>query len=288
VGREPSPGSYFEDQKLPAIKEGTQEWKVQLEGMAVRHLRALDQIVFAHRCLERLSQEGDTSDEIIKSALFTSAVIHYSRPFGKNLGEQASFSKYSIKDLQHHPEVDRVLHGHILVLRNKLVAHQDRTLLRARIGHFAITLHEDEVEIPVQTFAVVFALQGIATEETLARYRKHVAACVEAIHANVGTALTAVNAAEHEYPDVKLDGRQKVSVFSRKSIAKAEVAPLPDLDDTEVAMIKSPDFPGIPANAYTWRRTVIKATPEATYEWTGPEGVRSLRVGQPPPPRGQE
>jgi hypothetical protein len=38
----------------------------------------------------------------------------------------------------------------------------------------------------------------------------------KAIHANVKIALTAVNAAEHKYPDVQPDGRQKIAVFSEK------------------------------------------------------------------------
>jgi hypothetical protein len=230
-------GADFEDQKLGAIKEGTQEWKVQLADVAARHLRALDQINQARRCLVKLSQEGDTLDDVVMSALFTSAVIHYSRPFGKNRGGQTNSPRYRIKELR-NAGFDRVLHDHLLDLRDKLVAHQDGTLLPARIGQFTIEIHEHDVEIPVQTFAVVFALQGIAAKELVARYLEHVTTCVEALQRNVERALTAVNTAEHKYQEVRPDRRQKIDLFSRNPIAKGEEVVFPDVADTEAAMIK--------------------------------------------------
>jgi hypothetical protein len=261
---------------LRAIEEGTEEWKLQLEAVAIRHLRAFDQVNQAYQCLVKLSQEGNTLDQVVKSALFTSAVIHYSRPFGQNRGGQTTSSRYRIKELQ-NDEVDRVLHNHLLDLRDKLVAHQDGTVLPARIGQYTIAVHEADVEIPVQTFGAVWALQGIATEEILARYLKHVGACVEAIQANAHKALTAVNAAEHKYPEVKPDGRQKLDVFSRKTIAGGEEVAFPDLADGAATIIKFPTFP-VPPDSYMWRRTLITVTPEAQYEWAGPEGPASLRV----------
>lgn len=262
--------------KSRAIKEGTQEWKLQLEAVAIRHLRALDQVNQAYQCFAKLSQGGNSPDEVVKSALFTSAVIHYSRPFGRNRGGHTSSSKYSIKELQ-HPEVDRVLHDHLLDLRDKLVAHQDGTLLPARIGHYTIEIHEHDIEIPVQTFAAVWALQGVATEEIVARYLQHLAACVEAIQTNVGRALTAVNAAAHEYPEVQPEGLQKIAVSTRKPIAKGEEVVFPDVADCAALLIKFPDFP-VSLDSYMWRRLIIKLAPEGKYEWTVPEGPAALRV----------
>jgi hypothetical protein len=259
---------------LRAIKEGTLEWKVQLEDIAVRHLRAFDPIFEAYQCLSKLSQEGNTLDEVVKSALFTSTVVHYARPFSGNRGGKITSSRYKITDLR-HAKVDLKLHDHILILRKKLVAHQDGELLQARIGHNVIKIHEHDVEVPVQTFAVVSALQGIAT--MIARYLEHVAACVEAIRMNVEEALTAVNAAEHKYPSVKPAKRQKINLVLNKSIAKGEQFMLPDLADTAVAMTKLPEFP-VPSDSYLWRRTMVQLAPEGKYEWTTPEGPAALSV----------
>jgi hypothetical protein len=261
---------------LRATDEGTKEWKLHLEAVAIRHLRALDQVNQAYQCFARLSQGGNTLDAVVKSALFTSAVIHYSRPFGKNRGSPTSSSKYSIKELQ-NPNVDRVLHEHLLDLRDKLVAHQDGTVLPARIGHYTIAVHEADLEIPVQTFGAVWALQGVATVEILTRYLQHVEACAEAIQANVNSALTAVNAAEHEYPEVKPDERQKLDVFLQKTIARGEEVMFPDLANSSANIIGFPTFP-VPPDSYMWRRTLITLTPEGSYEWVGPEGPASLSV----------
>lgn len=261
---------------MDAIDEGTKEWKVQLGDIALRHLRALDPIFQAYRYLTKLLQEEDTLDEVVKSALFVSAVVHYARPFIDNRGGKTTGAKYRIQELK-NPEFDRLLHDHLLVLRQKLVAHQDGTVMRARIGHQRIKIHEHDIEIPVQTFACVGALDRIATKEMIARYLKHVKACVGAIQTNIDRALTAVDAAEHEYPEVQPEGRQKIDLFSQEPLADGEQFMLSDLADCEAAMIKLPDFP-VPPNSYVWRRTMIQLTPERKYEWTTPEGAAALIV----------
>src|SRR5262249_43067763 len=129
----------FKGRSVYKIKDGTKECKAQLENTALWHLRAYDQINQAYRCLTKLSRDSDTLDKIVQSALFTSAVIHYARPFGDNRGGSISFSKYRFKDLK-QARVDRVFHDHLLDLRNKLVAHQDGTLLSAKIGQLMIEI----------------------------------------------------------------------------------------------------------------------------------------------------
>jgi hypothetical protein len=259
------------------IEEGTEEWVGQLQSRAVRHVRAFDQLNQALQCLMKLHEGWELLDEVVKSALFTSAVVHYARPFGVNKAERGSQS-YGIGELKRAAGFDRELHDHLLDLRNKVVAHQDGTLLRARAGHLMLRLREHEVEIPVQTLAVAMAVQGFGTKEILTRCLNHLKVCVETVWESVQQALGDMNAAAHKYPDVQPETMKKFELWSEKSIpgTGAKVA-APSALDSDFVNLQTPNF-GVPADSYAWRRTAVTFTPQAKYEWTGPDGPATLEV----------
>ncbi len=118
---------------MPALQEGTQVWLDRLYDVASQEVRALIQIDQAERHIGKLLDGWDTLDEDIKSALFTSVVIHYARPFTSNETKEGK-RKYPVSQFKGVPKFDRQLHDHLCDLRDKLVAHQDGTLLKAQIG----------------------------------------------------------------------------------------------------------------------------------------------------------
>jgi hypothetical protein len=264
---------------MAELKEGTKEWASQLHRTAARHTRALDQLNQAVRFMASLEAGWESLDQVVKSALFTAAVIHYARPFGKNKGGGAAGS-YGIGRLKKAPGFDRVLHGHLLDLRDKLIAHQDGTVLKARVGHCVIELHDHGLQIPAQTFGVVSALEGLATRELADRYLKHLTACAEAVGQRTVETLLDANRAAHQYPDTQSD-MHKATLFSKREMTAGKTfVPVPF--ENEATNIQAPQFPAAP-DGYMWRRTLVTVTPSAKYEWKGPDGApASIEVSSNP------
>ena len=158
---------------MAKITEGSLEWFRVRRRVAADYIRALDAIEAAGASIKRILNEWQTLDDELKSALLHSAVIHYTRPFTYK-------PDYGGKRLKHHAGFDKELHGHLIDLRNSLVAHHDNDVLRAWVGHqyYDLTLSGTQYTAMIATCAVVKALHTIHDRSVAERYASHITACV--------------------------------------------------------------------------------------------------------------
>jgi len=87
-----------------------------------------------------------------------------------------------------------------------------------------------------------------------------------------------VNAAAHKYPDVHSETMEKFELWSAKSIPETgKKVAAPSALDSDFVNIQISNF-GVPTESYAWRRTSVTFTPQAKYEWIGPDGPAALEV----------
>lgn len=259
---------------MPKLKEGSQAWLDQLYDVAAQEVRAFNQIEQAARHISKLFDEWDALDGDLKSALFTSVVIHYARPFTNNRNLRGRRS-YPVSQFKGAPEFDRQLHRHLCSLRDKLVAHQDGTFLRAQIGQYIITLTfpDDDAKIPVSFFAATTAFHGLANREICDRYRKHIHAACMAVHTLLDGTLRAIAIAAHKYRELRF-GSKELPAFEGKGLP-SEIPP--SGFERFIADIEIPDSP-VPPTAYVWRQSAVASTPLAKYTVQSKDGPVSFEV----------
>jgi hypothetical protein len=103
------------------------EWFTREKFALIEHLKALDGFSEAMNSFQKLVELGGTAATEVRAALHTASVIYYARPF---ITDKYKFSKKIIKK---HPDYDEGIHGHLLHLRNRLIAHSDRDYADGRL-----------------------------------------------------------------------------------------------------------------------------------------------------------
>jgi hypothetical protein len=145
----------------------------RLRRRGIDHYRALASIQLAHAYARTQLDHGDSLTPAILSALHSSSVIAYCRPFS-TANTKRGKTWYPVRDLKREREFDTRLHDHLLTLRNKIVAHSDYDLLRSTM-YFYVAGNSDE--LPIGVGMNVKRLMGIGSVPLLERYVKHFAMC---------------------------------------------------------------------------------------------------------------
>src|SRR5262245_56821600 len=152
--------------------------------------KAVDSFSAAVGSFQKLVELGTTLDADVRSALHTSGVISYARPFSNNLsGERrTSFAKKIVKQ---HQNFDDDIHLQLLLLRNKLIAHSDADYADGRLFRKYISLHSGPKQFKILAGATVLTLTVHMLEdmELAKRYLAHVRAVAEAAHTSLAIRL---------------------------------------------------------------------------------------------------
>ena len=228
--------------RRPRPTEGSEEWASNIMEDAVKHLLAYHDVLSAHLFVKKLVDEWDKLDPVLRAALFQSAVTVYARPFVENRSSTGANRRFSISGLRHAPGFDRALHGHILLLRQTLIAHHDTSVVKAQLSHMMLTNHEQgKPPLTVQTEGKVKALHAIAKKELAEQYLEHMAAAVAYLYQATHDSLGRLHRVRVSYPDLGMAKLKSISLdFERLG------------DDTFRLPFANPKQIDVPPGSYIW------------------------------------
>lgn len=151
---------------------GSAEWFEQARRRCVDHLRTLLSLRMARDSANAMLQHWNSQSAEANSALHSSCVIAYGRPF-TNAATKRGNIRYPTKNLTATPGFDKELHLHLLDLRNRLIAHSDYDVFPSSM--YLQTMGDDR--LPIALGINVKGVFGIESHDLALRYEKHLSIC---------------------------------------------------------------------------------------------------------------
>jgi hypothetical protein len=256
--------------------EGWPTWFRTRRRAAADYVRALDSIEQAAAAIERILRDWSILDDQLKSSLLHSAVIDYARPF--------SFKpNYGGRRLHRHPLFDLELHGHLLELRNKLIAHHVNETLRAQVGHgyAELSVSGSRTTVLIATHCVVKALHSIENRTVAERYARHLAVCVDCLRQIAGERLEAIHNTALQLPGeaaADMDRSASSNLTVEQAVFRTRI---PSVLEIGAERIPNPVF-ALPPDAYKYRIAAITHFRIGTYEIETPEGQVVIKLSDLP------
>jgi hypothetical protein len=121
-------------------------------------IKALHSVRTAYLAFERLCSLADSSDHLLITSMFHLGVVKYAKPFTKSRSKTGVVC-YPIKFLKRVAGFSNEVHKHLLVLRHKLVVHDDFEDIEARVLILNISVRPTKFGIPVR---IIVANKSIA------------------------------------------------------------------------------------------------------------------------------
>jgi hypothetical protein len=232
--------------------EGSPEWFRVRQRATADYIRASDAIGVAASSIKRILHDWQTMDDELKSALFHSAVIHFARPFSYR-------RDYGGNDLKHRAGFDQELHGHLIDLRNSLVAHHENDVLRAWVGHQNYDLTHNGIRYTalIATGAVVKALHTIREKSVAERYSSHITACMLFFREAAGRELSAIHEMALRFPAAADAGSGVVQVQPVPIERQVMTTQVPSMVNFGSSRIPEPQFP-LPLDSYQYRTAAME------------------------------
>jgi hypothetical protein len=159
-----------------ADSKGSVEWFENSRRRCVDHLRALLSVRMAQSSAIAILQQWERQSAETNSALHSSCVIAYARPF-VNAATKSGKITYPAKRLMAAPGFDKELHAHILDLRNRMIAHSDYGIFPSSM--YLQTIGDER--LPIRLGINVKGIFGIASHVLALRYEKHLSICAAAL-----------------------------------------------------------------------------------------------------------
>lgn len=145
--------------------------------------------------LDRMLVLGARDDRQLLTAMFTTAVVRYARPFSQKADGKGNRA-YSVKQLKKDPGFLSNMHRHLMGIRNTLVAHDDIESIEPRVltqnMTFALpgqTVYPNFL-VPVSIAASNKCLAFPVDDAAVKAMRNHGAACVRAALAKLVADIT--------------------------------------------------------------------------------------------------
>jgi hypothetical protein len=154
------------------VNKGSVEWFEHSRRRCVDHLRALLSIQMARNSANAILQQWTSQSAENNSALHSSCVIAYARPF-TNAATKNGNIQYPTKNLMRASGFDKELHFHILDLRHRLIAHSDYGIFPSTM--YLQTIGDDR--LPVTLGINVKGIFGIESHDLALRYARHLSIC---------------------------------------------------------------------------------------------------------------
>jgi hypothetical protein len=224
-------------------------------------------------------------DDVLKSALLHSAVIHYTRPFN-------SKRDYGGNKLKQHAGFDRELHDHLFDLRNSLVAHHDNDVLRAWVGHqyYDLTLSAAHYTGMIATCAVAKALHTIQDRSVAERYASHITACVTFFQRKAEDAVAAIHKMALRFPEAaeaNTGSGAGEPVPVKQQVTTTQVPSMIYLGSSRIPepQFPMPQFP-MPQGSYLYRTVAATHFRSGKIEIDTPAGKVLLELSDCPTPDG--
>jgi hypothetical protein len=162
----------------------TVEWFKRERLHLIEFAKAIDSFAAARRSFQKLVDLGPEGDPDVTTALHTSAVINYARPFVTNTradGVRVAFRKKMVKGHENYVEE---VHQELVDLRHKLVAHSDRDYVDGRLFRkfLVLEIEGDHPEFVVGATVVTQTVQTVHDMALAQRFLSHIRAVEEAAY----------------------------------------------------------------------------------------------------------
>ncbi len=180
---------------------GSADWFRHRKRDLIEHAKAFD----AFRCVPHLPADVDVE---IRSALLSSAVVSYGKPFKESRDlQRRPLPRLNKNLINRQSGFDDEVHEELIDLRDKIVAHSDAAYVDARVLVKRLTNFTFErkraVDDPVLGAVVMMNAVHISTDQNLAaRMQAHVQSAAEAMIPLVEDELEDYARAANEFPGI--------------------------------------------------------------------------------------
>ena len=173
----------------------------------------------AHECISEILARWATNDGVTAAGLHSASVIAYARPFTPAPTKVGKVT-YAVSALKKAPGFDHELHSHLMVLRNRLIAHADYGLLASTM--YLQTIGDEK--LPVEMGINVKSMFGFEARSLAERYQTHFVACMTSIEETLNRELREVATQAQKYPE-------EFHATHNVPIAMSELEPTRELKD---------------------------------------------------------
>lgn len=222
---------------MPRPAEGTREWFDSARHQCVDHLRALVSVRTADEYMSAILNRYMDTDSVTVAGLHSASVLAYARPFvgaKTKTGER----KYPEGKLRKASGFDRELHGHLLELRHRLIAHADYGLLASTMNFQSIG---DEA-LPVSMEINVKTIFGFEGRKLGLRYQAHFRACMTFMEESLNQEVRALIVQSKKYP-MEFAATHNIPPVETNVKLAADFADFPDPEGPS-STVAEPSFPG--------------------------------------------
>jgi hypothetical protein len=201
------------------------------------HLRALLSIRIARDSAVAILQQWKSQSPENNSALHSSCVIAYARPFTHAVTKSGKVT-YPTKKLMAAPGLDKELHVHILDLRNRLIAHGDYVMFPSTM--YLQTIGDER--LPLTLGINVKGIFGIEAHDLALRYEKHFSTCVVALEKILNLECNELTSEARLHPSEFHRTHNTPEVSRKEFPLGSEFKDLPR-PTGPAASVESPEFP---------------------------------------------
>jgi hypothetical protein len=279
----------------PSAQRGTPEWFKRERLFLIETAKAVDSFSAAVSSFQKLVELGVTADTDVRSALHTTGVINYARPFTNNRsGKGGHRTNFGERIVRGHQGYDDKIHQQLMVLRNKLIAHSDGDYADGRLFRKSLDGHIDSEPFKILVGATVLTLtvNTLDDMELAKRYLAHVKAAEKATQASVAKRLEEFVKAGQQFPDAleaAAVAKPRPSIdtgrFQLSPASLEATVPLSVLNPHTV--LKRPNLP-IGQDGYKYRSFVMQTDLSTHVKWRNDDGSEGhfkweVMLGKSPP-----
>lgn len=205
-------------------------------------IKALQNLRAASSALHRLQELSESGDFLLLSSLFHYAIVKYAKPFlGCRIGEQEI--RYPVKRLRKENGFSEVLHEHLILVRNTLVAHDDFNHVSPRILTMCICPQDTNFQIPVSITIANKSISHPADKAGVDLMFKHVMAAFEVVGKNLSADMVALREITLKQPHLAKDSEQYSKHYGTQQVSGegTRIVP-PDVSGDPWLNPDEPDF----------------------------------------------
>jgi len=246
------------------LQVGTVEWFKEQKQKLIELAKAVDSFAASARELQKIVELGAAGDADVRSALHSSAVVTYARPFSNNKSGDGH-RKFPERELKGAPGFDKAIHDQLLTLRDKLIAHSDSDYADGRLFAKSLVITPsgaDPVKVLAGVQVMTVTVHLIEDIELAKRFLAHVHAVEQAAYAKLSERAQEYVTAARQSPAVydqaaDRSGRTiNVGPFQVSPESPEATLPIPDLDPRSV--LKPPPL-AVGQDGYSYRMFAVQA-----------------------------
>lgn len=147
----------------------------RLEQRCKRTAAAHFSLLGANNCFNQYLSLFEEGNDILLNSLLVTPVVNYCRPFSSNKSKDGTKFTYPIRQLKSAEEYSPEIHGLLMDLRNKLIAHDDSSTLDTKLSYMGASVSKADVSgsafmLVNTTAGMVYLIESIELCKTISRH----------------------------------------------------------------------------------------------------------------------